>query len=37
MITNAGFNVEEYFCTTENDVLLEKTLRRKRAITIIFS
>ncbi len=35
MLENAGFDVEEHLCTTENGVLLEKALKKKRAVTII--
>lgn len=31
----SGFVVEEYLCTTENNVPLEKAIKQKRAITII--
>lgn len=35
MMEKVGFKVEEYLCTTENDVPLERALKKKRAITII--
>lgn len=35
MVEKCGFVVEEYLCTTENGVPLEKALKQKRGITII--
>ena len=35
MTEKSGFVVEEYLCTTENNVPLEKAIKQKRAVTII--
>lgn len=34
MVRECSFSVEEYLCTTENDVPLEKAIRQKRSINI---
>lgn len=35
MSRQCGFMVEEYLCTTENNVPIEKAIKQKRSITII--
>lgn len=35
MVRECGFLTEDYLCTTENNVSLEKAIMQKRAVTMI--